>query len=809
MAIAPANVRILCALFIFQLLGIAAEAQRVQLIDALSGKAVEGVYICNAEGSAAVVSDAKGQFDTGVFAESDTLQFTHVNYSPKVLSYADILSRTKPLRVNMLPAQQSLEAVTVSALRNPVQSRAKAMRIAAISPELIQRNAPSTSADVLAESGEVQVQKSQQGGGSPMIRGFAANRLLIAVDGVRMNNAIFRAGNLQNVISIDPLSIQSAQVIFGPGSVVYGSDALGGVMAFETLKPIFSAGDSVHTEAMLMGRYSTANTGLMGHVQAKVGTQRWASVSSVSYNDFGDLRMGRHGPSDWQRGFYADRRDGEDIILPNENPNLQVGSAYSQLNLMQKVAFRPNSFLDLQYAFHLSTTSDIPRYDRLIEAVEGQPRHAEWAYGPQEWMLNHFTLHQRKASALYDEFQLSLAHQRFGESRINRRFGDDLRRERSELVNAYSANLDFVRQLGAGRYLDYGIEAVYNTVATDGFVEHIDSGVRGPELPRLPESTWGSYAGFLAFRQMWSGGHQLQAGIRYNLFAMQSSFDTSLIDLPFEKARLLNAAPAASLGYTLSRGKWRYEVLGSTGFRAPNVDDVGKVFDSEPGRVTVPNADLLPEQAWNAEIGLAYRHPNGFSAHFSAYYTYLDGAMVRRNSSLNGLDSIVYEGERSQVQQLQNAAYAEIFGVQARMEWVLPGGWHLQSSFNWQEGSELDAAGVLSAARHAAPWFGLSRLGYTFRGLYLELNAFYSGGFRFDQLAIEERGKAFLYARDAEGRPFSPAWYTINFRSTYHLGPRWRLDFGLENITDQRYRTYSSGIAGAGRNFVLGFSWAL
>ena len=104
-----------------------------------------------------------------------------------------------------------------------------------ISRSTILQNNPQTTADLLQQAGPVFVQKSQLGGGSPMIRGFATNRVLLVVDGVRMNNAIYRSGNLQNVISIDPLALENAEVILGPGSVIYGSDAIGGVMDFHTL----------------------------------------------------------------------------------------------------------------------------------------------------------------------------------------------------------------------------------------------------------------------------------------------------------------------------------------------------------------------------------------------------------------------------------------------------------------------------------------------------------------------------------------------------------------------------------------------
>ncbi|GAI23612.1 unnamed protein product, partial [marine sediment metagenome] len=113
-------------------------------------------------------------------------------------------------------------------------------RIKSIFESDIQFHNPQTAADLIGSSNEVFIQKSQMGGGSPMIRGFAANSVLLVIDGIRMNNAIYRSGNLHNVISLDPNIIEGSEIIFGPGSVVYGSDALGGVMDFHTKRPILS-----------------------------------------------------------------------------------------------------------------------------------------------------------------------------------------------------------------------------------------------------------------------------------------------------------------------------------------------------------------------------------------------------------------------------------------------------------------------------------------------------------------------------------------------------------------------------------------
>ena len=168
-------------------------------------------------------------------------------------------------------------------------------KIIKVSKYDILRNNPQTSADLLGQSGTVFIQKSQLGGGSPMIRGFATNRVLLVVDGVRMNNAIYRSGNLQNIISIDPLSTEAAEVIFGPGSLIYGSDAIGGVMDFHTLEPRFSKTDKMQAKGAVLGRYSSANQEKTGHADLNLGWKKWSILTSVSFSRFDDLKMGKNG----------------------------------------------------------------------------------------------------------------------------------------------------------------------------------------------------------------------------------------------------------------------------------------------------------------------------------------------------------------------------------------------------------------------------------------------------------------------------------------------------------------------------------
>ena len=208
---------------------------------------------------------------------------------------------------------------------------------------------PQTTADLLGQIGSVFIQKSQLGGGSPMIRGFATNRVLMVVDGVRMNNAIYRSGNIQNIISIDPLTLDGAEVVFGPGSLIYGSDAIGGVMDFHTLEPKFSSNYKLAIRGSSTIRYASANNENTFHADFNVANRKWSFVSSFTYSKFGDLKMGINGPASYLRNEYIERINNVDSILPNRDPRIQRFSGYDQVNLLQKVKYKFNDYIDLTY----------------------------------------------------------------------------------------------------------------------------------------------------------------------------------------------------------------------------------------------------------------------------------------------------------------------------------------------------------------------------------------------------------------------------------------------------------------------------
>jgi hemoglobin/transferrin/lactoferrin receptor protein len=624
-----------------------------------------------------------------------------------------------------------------------------------------------------------------------------------------MNSAIFRAGNIQNVISIDAFAIESAEVLFGPGSVIYGSDAIGGVMNFRTMSPKFSNSGKTITKANALMRYSSANNEKTGHFDVMVGWKKWAIFTSVSANDFSDLRMGSHGPAEYLRTFYVQRQDSVDRIITNSNPLIQKPTAYSQVNLMQKVSFKPNENWQIDYGFHYSETSEYSRYDRLIELTgSGLPRSAVWNYGPQKWMMNNLTINHHKANKFYNEMSIRLAQQYFEESRIDRNFsGGNKNRLRTQLekVDAYSLNVDFEKAI-KNHKLYYGIEGVFNKVGSFGTAINIATGDSIPVADRYPASTWMSYGAYFTYQANISKLISVQAGVRYNQFQLNSDFTRILEFYPFDftEAKLNKGATTGSAGIVFKPSeKMKISLTGSTGFRAPNVDDIGKIFDFGPNEIVVPNKDLSAEYAYNGELSVSKIFGEWLKIDATGYYTYLDNAMVRRAFQVNGADSILFDGEQSKVYAIQNAAFATILGFHAGFEIRLPSGFSLLSQYNFQNGIEEMNDGLESRSRHAAPAFGVTRLTYTNDKVTLQLYSMYSAGLSFDDLNEEEKLKPAIYAKDANGNPYSPSWYTLNLKAMFKLNSNFTVSAGLENILDARYKTYSSGLVAPGRNFIL------
>ncbi len=783
-------------------------AQQITVYSTSDNLPVPNVTIYNDTKSKSAITDFDGIADISIFSDNAILHFDHVAHINRSIPKSKVL-KSKSVYLDI--DENQLSEVVISVSKWEQNKKDISQKIVSISSNEIAMTTPQTSADLLQNSGQVFVQKSQLGGGSPIIRGFSTNRLLITVDGVRMNTAIFRGGNVQNIISVDPFTIDRTEVILGPGSVVYGSDAVGGVMNFYTKQPSFAISGKNRLNGNALVRYSSASNEKTGHVDFNLGFEKWAFLTSISYTDFDDLKMGSHGPDDYLRNEFVERINGEDVIIENDDPEKQVFTGYDQVNFLQKVHFMPNENWDFNAGLIYSTTSDYPRYDRLIRRSDDHLRSAEWYYGPQKWFMGNLQVSHKSKRSLYDKMKITAAYQYFEESRNDRNFGSSILARTKEQVDAYSFNIDFEKKYTDKTSLYYGLEYVLNQVYSDGTESNIVENTVVDAPSRYPDgSTWQSIAAYMNVHHRLNDKLNFQGGLRYNRIILYSEFDDTFFDFPFTEANIDTYAVTGTAGVSwLPNEKIQWKLNFSTAFRAPNIDDVGKIFDSEPGSVVVPNPEIESEYAYNAELGVKLNFTKNLSLDLATYYTYLEDALIRRDFNLNGESEIEFGGELSNVQAIQNAANAKVYGFEAGLQYKFAKNFELNSQYTFVGGEEESEDNVSVPSRHVSPQFGTTRIIYALPKLKIDAFAVYNGEFDFEDLAPSQQNNDFLYASDENGNPYSPSWYTLNLRTQYQLTNKLQGIFSIENITDQRYRPYSSGIAAAGRNFIMSLKYSL
>ena len=326
-----------------------------------------------------------------------------------------------------------------------------------------------------------------------------------------------------------------------------------------TIEPKLSGKkDSTTVYGDALFRYSTANTERTGHFKVGIGSEKLSSVFAYTVSAFNDLESGSvynsNYPDFGKRTWYQTRIGNRDTMLHNSNAQLQRSSGYNQQNFMSKTGYKPTKNTDLGLNLHYSTTSDIPRYDRLTQENDSMPKYAEWYYGPQSWFMGNITANFDFGNDAWDRSKIIVAYQNFKESRNDRKFQNNNLRSRTEEVNMYSVNIDFDKFIGSKHTLYYGFEGVLNQVYSEGHSENIITGARTKAATRYPDggSYWASAAAYITYKLKINKKLTFNTGLRYTYMEMESNFnDTSFYDLPYDKIHLSTSALNGSfLGLT-------------------------------------------------------------------------------------------------------------------------------------------------------------------------------------------------------------------------------------------------------------------
>ena len=618
-------------------------SQELVIKDFQENTLIPNVTAYNLQQTKSILSNFDGLLNLSGFKKSDTIIFSHISYEKLIIPLNEI-SQTV---LYLYPNTQMLSEIILSVGRNREDKKKLSKKVSLINSKKTELDLPQTSADLLNYAGGVRIQKTQGGGGSPVIRGFEANRVLLVIDGVRMNNAIYRSGHLQNAITIDPNTLERTEVIFGPSSVGYGSDALGGVVHFYTRTPKIN-----NQKTWTIKGSNSFNTVLkhnVNNLNLEYSKEKWASFTSLSYSDFGDIIMGgnrNHGFKNWGlNNYYLSKQKLNVKNLLNKNPKTQKNTGYSQFDFLHKLNIKISESSHLIFNIQHSNSSNIDRYDKLNEFNDDdQLKYSQWHYGPQIRTLLSSTYNFNKNKEWLQKGAIVLAFQKIKESRHNRKFKSLVLNSQLENVDVFSLNTDFVGFKTENSSLSYGFEYTYNNVNSKAFGETLiennlilSSKLDSNSIFKIPTrypsagSNYSTVASYYEFRKDITERSNFNFGMRYTFTSLNANWEEeALIDANLNAIKTNNSSITGSVGYvTRLKNNWQVNANFSSGFRSPNIDDLGKIREKK-GILSVPNKKLKPEYAYSSELGVTKFFNSKLTVlSFNLYHTHIEKHILR------------------------------------------------------------------------------------------------------------------------------------------------------------------------------------
>ncbi|MCA9735042.1 TonB-dependent receptor, partial [candidate division KSB1 bacterium] len=708
-----------------------------------------------------------------------------LGYEPIVIDSVLVqANRQTELAPELVPKVYEVHEIQVTASRHETLEQSVPQLVSVVSRQKIQERSISQTPEILREEMGLVVQKTSSGGGSPIIRGLRANKILFLVDGIRMNNAIYRSGNLQYLNTINPASIERMEVVHGPTSVLYGTDALGGTINAISPTPGFSQNDRINGEVYAVTGYSSADATKYLTLQASLADRRWSLSMASSWYRYGDVRRGSHGGEELMRRLQAFPETGRDLSA------IQKPNAYSSCYTSIKFHFQPHEKHRFTLAYEYNRQDDIPRYD-----VFERRAYDIYFYDPQNRDLAYLKYENSLKGPLADKMYLTMSFHRQEEGQIKQRVGSSMQTEDNVSVSTYGWQLQFNKVLHKNDFIIYGAEGYYDRVSTSSFARDFSNVIPTalPQAPLYPDGSTHNNLG-LFIQNEWHADKawMVTTGLRYSAFQLKAPFG-------FVKPLRLGTVERQTSALTASLGA-KYDInpaisaVGNIaqGFRSPNLDDVSKFGLGKGGTFyDIPNPDITSEKALSFDGGLKFNSENG-KVNVVAYYTRLSDVLIRQAGLLNGLSYFMSDGDTIAVYYKANAGNAYVTGFEFGAEMLLKWGIWGKALVNFTHGQNTSFDEPLSGI---PPLNGLLALRWNNPNYWSELNS------RFASAQARLSEEDMLDLRIPIGG--TPGWMTLNFRMGVKVMANVKLNFALMNIMDLNYREHLSGLNAPGRSVVV------
>jgi len=763
--------RYLTILFIF--FGLKLNAQEIILLDALTELPIEGVSVSSKIKDLGVISNNMGITNLSVFSSKETLIIQHIAYQ----KIEQIKSSIQQKTIFLVLKTHSLENVEITESKESLKSTLKHLKI---TPAIMLKSQSAQTSDLLEKTMGVSIQNSQNGGGSPNLRGMEANRLLIVVDGIPLNNTIFRSGHLQSTATINPIFLKDAEVLFGPASVAYGNGAMGGAILFSTKRP------ENKNSTQFTQQYESSSDAVFTSIISNYKTNNSANISGFSLKSYGNLKMGsnrKHGFKNWGK---------EAIITEN---NIQKGTAYQQADFFHKTLFKLSNTNFLLFNSQFSTSSNINRFDKLNDIKDGEQKYKNWYYGPQKRFFQSARLKNYFQNFASDESVFTVAYQNIKESRHKQKNGDELLNNRTETLHILDFKSDFLKQFNRFK-LNYGFDSRFQKLNSTANLS--DKNTHFYNTTRYPDGGANviNNAIYSQINLDCTKNLLLLVGSRYSINSLSATFqDTTVIHLPFNGIRVHNKSLSNSLQLVYKYNpSLRINGAVSNGFRNPNTDDIGKVFSKNDLSVIVPNNNLSPEKSLNIETGIHLKIKNIITVQLQIFQTQITDAIERREATLNELDSMNYDGEMMKIMMNTNIGRATIKGLNFAYQLKINKQFSHNTIINALHGETVDGLPLA----HIPPTSITSTLNYEYNNQAISLSTHYNAlkkAIDYDLGGVDNLEEATQIG--------NPSWYTLSLKYSNSLDKNLTFIAGIQNIMDIHYKTFGSGISASGRNFTL------
>ncbi|HDQ16198.1 MAG TPA: hypothetical protein ENN45_03980, partial [Bacteroidetes bacterium] len=635
-------------------------SQDVTVINAFNNFPLPGVYVYALNSYDTLQTNSYGEVNIDVFSNDDVIIFYHQMFMRERFTKQQ-LSKNHHV-VHMKQGELLDKLSSTSPLKSKVYSADLPFFIDII--DLDEDNSSNVNVE--------RITFSYAERGLSVFRGLEPGKMLLVIDGIRLNNAINRNGKIESLLNYDKTMTMRIQQIYGTGFSIYSADATGGVIQYFTKIVPISQEYPFIFNMEVNSKYETAVKSSVSNLNFSMATLKFSSFTSLSYGSFGDIKMGenrKHVPqADSLYGlrlYYLERHGNEDISIKNENPFVQKGTNYDQLYFLQKFRVKLSENTNLLLNLHYIYTSDVGIYSGLTEINRDNLRFVECKFEPQHKALISLNILDERVTRIYDFFSTQNTYVVFDEYRITRKYQNPVALHQIENLHVFKHNSDFVKVLNINRLL-YGINYDYNQLNSEAFFYNIDTDSSWQGLSRYP--TNGSFSHdlglYLNYKWMYHERFHVNLGVRYNANYTNAFFINTSPQIPlnFTEKKYLNHAPIGSISFDAYTNWLQLKLIISTARHMPIIDDFGKVMVKD-FVVNIPNENLVSEKLVTGEFGVTIDMKDKLRIFGSIFYTKLFDAIISEHTSLNGTDSIYFGIDGYRLATKVNIPEAYIYGI--------------------------------------------------------------------------------------------------------------------------------------------------